>query len=77
MIDHLDIDKNQPIISVVELNRANNNRKSKCLLLLLLLLLLFIIIIIIIIIIILSFYLFAHFLNREPEKDVFFVPKFA
>ena len=76
MIDHLDIDKNQPIISVVELNRANNNRKSKCLLLLLLLLLL-LFIIIIIIIIILSFYLFAHFLNREPEKDVFFVPKFA
>ena len=75
MIDHLDIDKNQPIISVVELNRANNNRKSKCLLLLLLLLLF--IIIIIIIIIILSFYLFAHFMNREPEKDVFFVPKFA
>ena len=71
MIDHLDIDKNQPIISVVELNRANSNRKSKCLLLLLLF------IIIIIIIIILSFYLFAHFLNREPEKDVFFVPKFA
>ena len=28
MIDHLDIDKNQPIISVVELNRAI--KKTAC-----------------------------------------------